>query len=146
METIIWMNNKENKFRLQDLKNQEVFWSVKDNNANGVSKIKILIITYLNEYVKTKLSKDIVSEALIIPSKENISREEESIEILLFISKINSEKQIFLWNRDSPIPLIAREILETKFKICSIKKYEKLIQIPQITNLKINWEGLSTCW
>ena len=41
--------------------------------------------------------------------------------------------------------IIAREILETKFKICSIKKYEKLIQIPQIINLKINWDGLSTC-
>ena len=61
-----------------------------------VFQIKILIITYLKEYVKTKFNKDIVSDALIIPSNENTSREEVSTEMLLFISKINSEKQIFL--------------------------------------------------
>ena len=91
-------------------------------------------------------NKDIVREAFSNPSKEKISREEESIEILLFISKISSEKQIFLWNKSSPIPLIASEILDKKSKISPTKKYEKLIQIPKIIALKINCVGLSTWW
>lgn len=139
------MNNKENKLRIQDLKNQEVFSRIRDNIANGVSKINILIITYLNEYVNTKFSKDIDREALSNPSKEKMSRDDEVTETSLFISKISSEKQIFLWNRLSPIPLIAREMLDTKFKNSSMKKYEKLTQIPKIIALKINWEGLSIC-
>ena len=143
---MICINNRENKFLNQDLKNQEVVSKINDKIANGVSKIKILIITYLKEYVKTKFNKDIVREALSNPSKEKISREEESIEILLFISKISSEKQIFLWNKSSPIPLIAREILDKRSKISPTKKYEKLIQIPKIIALKINCVGLSTWW
>ena len=90
------MNNKENKLRTQDLKNQEVFSRIRDNIANGVSKINILIITYLNEYVNTKFSKDIDREALSNPSKEKMSRDDEVTETSLFISKIISEKQIFL--------------------------------------------------
>ena len=45
--------------------------------------------------VKTKFNKEIVNEAFIIPSNEKTSTE-ELIEILLLISKINSEKQILL--------------------------------------------------
>ena len=82
--------------RTQALKNHEVCSNINDKIAKGVSKIKILIITYLKEYVKTRFNKDIVSEALIIPSNEKISKEEEVIEISLFISKISSEKQMFL--------------------------------------------------
>ena len=132
--------------RNQALKNHEVCSNINDKIAKGVSKIKILIITYLKEYVKTRFNKDIVSEALIIPSNEKISKEEEVIEISLFISKISSEKQMFLWNKSSPIPLIARDILDKKFKASPTKKYEKLIQIPKIIDLKINCEGFSICW
>ena len=121
-DTMIWINNKENKFFNQDLKNQDVESRINDKIAKGVSKIKILTIIYLKEYVKTRFSNDIVSEDLINPSKEKTSREEESTEIVLLISKINSEKQIFLLNNSSPILLIARVIVENKSKIISIKK------------------------
>ena len=74
--------------------------------------------------MKSKFSKDIVKEAFISPSKEKTFREEVSIEIVLLISKISSAKQIFLLKRFSPIPLIARVIVENKSNNSSIKKYE----------------------
>jgi len=89
------------------------------------------------------LSSDVVREALINPFNEKTSREEVSMEIVSLISKINSAKQIFLLNSSSPILLIARVIFENKFKISSIKKYEKLIQIPKIIALKMNCIGFS---
>ena len=119
---MIWINNKENKFFNQDLKNQDVESRINDKNAKGVSKIKILTIIYLKEYVKTRFSNDIVREDFINPSKEKTSMDDVSIEMLLLISKINSAKQIFLLNKFSPIPLIARVILETKSKRISIIK------------------------
>ena len=48
-------------------------------------------------------------------------------------------------NKISPIPLIARVILENKSKNISMKKYEKLMQTPKIVALKINCIGLSAC-
>jgi len=48
-------------------------------------------------------------EAFIMPSKEKMSSE-ESVLKLEFSSEINSEKQILLWNKSSPILLIAKEI------------------------------------
>ena len=119
---MICINNKENKFLSQDLKNQDVVSKINDKIAKGVSKIKILIITYLKEYVKTKFNKDIVIEDFIKPSNEKTSREEALTEIVLFISSINSEKQMFLLNRFSPILLIARVILENISKNSSMKK------------------------
>lgn len=141
--TIICINNKENKFFIQDLKNHDVESKINDKIANGVSKIKILIITYLKEYVKTKFNKDVVREAFIIPSKEKISSEEVLTEIVLLISRINSAKHIFLLNKLSPIPLIASVIFENKSNNSPIRKYEKLIQIPKMTALKINCIGCS---
>ncbi len=120
--TIICINNKENKFLTQDLKNQDVESKINDKIAKGVSKINILIITYLKEYVKTKFNKEIVREVFINPSNENTSREEASTVIVLLISKINSAKQIFLLNKFSPIPLIASVTLENKSNSSPIKK------------------------
>ena len=65
------------------------------------------------------------------------------IEIVLLISKINSAKHIFLLNKSSPMPLIARVIFENKFNRISIKKYEKFMQIPKITAFNINCIGFS---
>ena len=120
--TVSCINNKENKFLSQDLKNQDVVSKINDKIAKGVSKIKILIITYLKEYVNTKFSKEIVREDFIRPSNEKTSREEVLTEIVLFISSINSEKQMFLLNRFSPILLIARVILENMSRSSSMKK------------------------
>ena len=108
------------------MKNQDVESRINDKNAKGVSKIKILTIIYLKEYVKTRFSNDIEREDFINPSKEKTSRKEELTEIVLLISKINSEKHIFLLNKFSPIPLIARVILETKSNNSPIIKYEEL--------------------
>lgn len=88
--------------------------------------------------MKTKLNSEDDKETFIIPSKEKMSKEEEGIPMDLFISKINSEKHIFLLNKSSPIPRIAKVIFDVKFNISLIKKYEKLINIPKIIILKIN--------
>ena len=82
-----------------------------DKIAKGVSNINIFNITYLKEYVNTRFNKDVVREAFIMPSKEKMSSE-ESVLKLEFSSEINSEKQILLWNKSSPILLIAKEIFE----------------------------------
>ena len=75
VEPIICINKRENMFFNHDLKNQDVESKINDKIAKGVSKIKILIITYLKEYVNTKFSKDIVMEDFIKPSNEKTSRE-----------------------------------------------------------------------
>ena len=62
--------------------------------------------------MKTKLKSEEDKEIFIIPSKEKTSNEEKEIPMDLFISKINSEKQIFLLNKFSPKFRIAKEILE----------------------------------
>ena len=122
-DTIICINKSEKTFLIQDLKNHEVFCKSNDNIAKGVNKIKILIITYLKEYVKTKFNRDIVRVAFINPSNENISRVELSVKIKSFIHKISSEKQIFLLNKFSPIPRIAKVIYEQISNNFSITKY-----------------------
>ena len=93
--------------------------------------------------MKTKLKSEEDKEIFIIPSKEKTSNDDDEIPIDLFISKINSEKQIFLWNKSSPIPRSAKVIFDVKFNISLIKKYEKLIHIPKIIILKINCVGFS---
>lgn len=80
---------------------------------------------------------------LINPSREKISIELVSIEILVFIVEINSEKQIFLLNKFSPRDLIARETLEFKSKINSNIEKEKFIAIPNKINLIIKLKGAS---
>ena len=77
--------------------------------------------------MKTKLKSEEDKEIFIIPSKEKTSNEEKEIPMDLFISKINSEKQIFF----------------VKYNISFIKNYEKLIHIPKIIILKINCDGFS---
>ena len=91
--------------------------------------------------MKTKLKSEEDKEIFIIPSKEKTSNEEKEIPMDLFISKINSEKQIFLLNKSSPIPRIAKVIFDVKDNISFMKKYEKLIHIPKIIILKINMEN-----
>ena len=122
MDTIIWINNKENRFLNQDLKNQEVEIREFDKIAKGAINTKTFIKTYLKEYEKTKFNNEKEIITLIKPSKEKISIEEVSTEILVFMFKINSEKQIFLLNKSSPKFLIAKEILENKSKNCDNKK------------------------
>ena len=46
--------------------------------------------------MKTKLKSEDDKEIFIIPSKEKTSNDDDEIPIDLFISNINSEKQIFL--------------------------------------------------
>ena len=104
------MNKMEKIFLIHALKNQEVLFKIRDKNAKGVSKIKIFKVMYLNEYVKTRFNKEAVNVVLIRPLRENISIEDVLKALKLFKLKINSEKQIFLPNRSSPILLIASEI------------------------------------
>ncbi len=132
IETIICINRSENIFLDQALKNHEVFCKINDKNAKGVRSIKIFIIIYLNEYVKTRFNKDMVSVAFIIPSSEKMLSELVFTDIKELTSFINSAKQIFLLNKSSPIPRIARDTKEVKFNICPIMKYELLIQIQKI--------------
>ena len=49
IDTIIWINNKENKFLVQDLKNQEVEFKQFDNIAKGAINTKTFIKIYLKE-------------------------------------------------------------------------------------------------
>ena len=109
IETIICINRSENIFLDQALKNHEVFCKINDKNAKGVRSIKIFIIIYLNEYVKTRFNKDMVSVAFIIPSSEKMLSELVFTDIKELTSFINSAKQIFLLNKSSPIPRIARD-------------------------------------
>ena len=122
IDTIIWINNKENKFLNHDLKNQEVELKEFDKIAKGAIKTKTFIKTYLNEYEKTKFNKEKEITLLIKPSIEKISIDEVSTEIFVLIFKINSEKQICLLNKSSPKLLIAKEILENKSKNWANKK------------------------
>ena len=101
-----------------------MFSNINDKKANGVSKINIFTIIYLNEYVKTKFKSEVEIVAFIIPSREKIFNVELLSEENLFISEINSEKQIFLLNKFSPILLIAKVIFDVKFNNSLIKKYE----------------------
>lgn len=117
------------------MKNQEVEVKELDKIAKGAIKINTFIKIYLNEYEKTKFKRDTDINPFSKPSNENMSIDEVFTEIFVFISKINSEKQIFLLNKSSPKFLIAKEILEKISKNCDNKKYEKFIQIPQIINL-----------
>ena len=54
-DTIICMSNKENKFLIQDLKNHDVEFKVKDKNAKGAKRAKTLIIIYLRPKEKARL-------------------------------------------------------------------------------------------
>ena len=119
---MICINNKENKFLNQDLKNQEVEAKEFDNIAKGAINTKTLINTYRKEYEKTKFNNEKEINPFIKPSKEKTSIEDTLMEILLFISKISSEKHIFLLKRFSPKFLIAKEILEKISKNCDNKK------------------------
>ena len=49
IETITWINNRENKFLNHVLKNQQVEFNDNDKIAKGDSKAKTFIIIYLKE-------------------------------------------------------------------------------------------------
>ena len=129
MDTIIWINRRENKFLSQALKNQLVFERISDKKANGVIKTKTFMKIYLKEYVKTKFNRDIDKTPFINPSIEKIFKEDVSTEMLVLIFVIKDEKQILSWNTSSPILRINKEILEIKFINNSIIKKEEFIQI-----------------
>ena len=131
-------NNSKDKTHLnQDLKNQLVEEFIKVIIAKGVIKTKTFSITYLKEYVKSKFNKLNEIKPFNNPSSEKIFKV-FSVDTILFIFRINSEKLILQLNRFSPTSLIAREIIELMFKNCSIKKYEKFDNIAYKNNLKIN--------
>lgn len=98
---------------------------------------KIFINTYLTAYVITKFNKLTERRVLIIPSKEKTSKF-SFIEITEFNFLINSEKQIVVLNKCSPICLILLDSKEMKYIISSQRNKEKFMQIPQRINLKIN--------
>ena len=141
---MICINNKEKKFFAQDLKNQFVEGVVNDKNANGDNNTNSFIITYLKEYVKTKLSKDIVNEPFIRPSKEKMLIELVLRDIVVFIVRINSEKEISFLNKSLPRLQIAKEIFEFKSKINCIIKNEQFIEMPNSINFIIKLNGVST--
>ena len=66
-DTIICINNKENKFFNQVLKNQDVASKVKLKKAKGESSTKTLIIIYLKEYENTKFNNESVNVPFINP-------------------------------------------------------------------------------
>ena len=87
-------NNKSERVALnQALKNQLVLELIKVSIANGVIKIKTLRITYLNEYVKSKLIKLIVIKLLRTPSREKTFTEVVLLLVTtLFNFRISCEK------------------------------------------------------
>ena len=108
---MICINNKENKFFNQVLKNQDVESSVKLRKAKGERYTKTLTIIYLKEYENIKFTKETVNVPLINPSNEKISMELELIAIFVLIVLINSEKQISLFKIFSPKALMDNVIL-----------------------------------
>lgn len=86
--TIICINNNENRFLAQTLKNQDVLFKDKDNIAKGVKMAKILIITYLKEYVNNKCNIDKEMAPFNNPFNVNIFNallEIENTEFIIFI-------------------------------------------------------------
>ena len=86
--TIICINNNENKFLAQVLKNQDVFFKDKDKIAKGVNNAKILIITYLKEYVNNKCNIEKEIAPFNNPFNVNIFKallETEKTELEIFI-------------------------------------------------------------
>ncbi len=123
-------SNKSDNIALNhDLKNQEVDEFINVRIANGVININTFKITYLNEYVKSKLIKFRDIKPLNKPSSENTFKLTLSDVITLFNLVINSRKLILQLNIFSPISRIARDISEFIFIICSIKKYEEFAKI-----------------
>lgn len=87
-------NNKRDRVALNHaLKNQLELELIKVRIANGVIKIKTFRITYLKEYVKSKLIKLIVIKLLRTPSKEKtLIGVVLLLVITLFNFRINWEK------------------------------------------------------
>ena len=129
IDTIIWINKRENKFLSQALKNQLVFERIKDKKEKGVISTKTFIKIYLKEYVNTRFNREIDKIPFINPSMEKIFKEDVSIEMLVFIFVIKAEKQMLSWNKSSPILRINKEMLDIKsINISTIKK-EEFIQM-----------------
>lgn len=123
-------SNKSDNIALNhDLKNQEVDEFINVRIANGVININTFKITYLNEYVKSKLIKFRDINPFNKPSSENTFKLTLSDVTTLFNLVINSRKLILQLNIFSPISRIARDISEFIFIICSIRKYEEFAKI-----------------
>lgn len=131
-------NKSDNKDLNHDLKNQEVEELIRVMNAKGVISTNTLRMIYLKEYVNNKLIKLIEIKPLSKPSSEKTFKLESCVVIILFNLKINSEKLILHLKIFSPTSLIAREIRELIFIICSIIKYDELDKSAKINNLKRN--------
>ena len=121
-----------------------VFVRIKDKKEKGVSKIKIFINIYLREYEKTKFNNENDKVLLIKPFSVKIFKEVELMEIWLFILDIKLAKQIFWWNKSSPILQINEEIFDIISKKNEIIKNEEFIQIPYKIIFIKKLDGLST--
>ena len=113
-ETRICTNNKDKKHLIQDLNTCSVWCNDKVSIANGVNKIKILVIIYLIAYENAKLRKLIEITLFSNPSIVNMFKLFSSIYIIEFSFATKPEKHISVLNISSPIFLIANEIVEFK--------------------------------
>ena len=138
-------NNNDKRVFNQILKNQEVELFNNVRIANGANKTNTLTIIYLSAYENSKLNNETEIKLFNNPSKENKLNVFSSIEITEFIFWIKLENEIFWLKIFLPISLIDEEIIELISIIFPQIKYEQLIAIPIINNLKINWYGLSIC-
>ena len=141
--TTDWRINREITDFIHDLNIHEVDEFNSVIIANGVKKTNTFNIMYLKEYENNKLNNPNDVKLFIIPSKEKTFNV-LSVLIIVFIFIINSSKLIFVFNKSSPIALIAPDINQFIFIICSQIKYEQFTHTDIINNLKINWYGFST--
>ena len=144
IETNIWTINKDKKDFIQALNKIDVFLLHSDKKQNGDNKTKILISTYLIEYVITKFNNPNDINDFIIPSIENMFKLLSLFDNILFNFNIKFEKHIWVLNKFSQISLTKFVIKEIRYINSSQIKKEKFIQIAHKINLNINWKGLST--
>lgn len=113
------MNISENNVLAQALKNQLLDSKERLRKAKGASNINTFTVIYLREYVKIRFSSENEIVLCIMPSREKISK--ESLLSEKFNSVIKLEKEIVVFNIDSPMSKIAKEILLVIERKISIK-------------------------
>ena len=79
-----WINNRERKAFIHDLKMIDVGLVVSVRNANGDNNTKTFTNTYRIEYVITKFKIPKETKVLIIPSNEKISNASVFIDMIEF--------------------------------------------------------------
>ena len=113
-----WIIRRENKHLAQDLKIHEVEELIKLSIANGEKSISTWNITYLREYVKSRLIKPKDTKLLIMPLYEKRLKSLLAFSFLLR-NTIRCEKEISSWTIPWPISWILDVISSIIFKIIS---------------------------